>query len=81
MSETTKRDTRIMKLDKLISIIRENMVVGAGGFTGSSPAEGPTAGYDPMLGYRNKKKKDTIDYRRVPKPYKAWVKDIKQNKK
>ena len=50
-----------MKIDKLISIIRENMVVGAGGFTGSSPAEGPTAGYDPMLGYRNKKKKDTID--------------------
>ena len=26
--------------------ISENMVVGTGGFTSSSPAEGPVAGYD-----------------------------------
>ena len=70
-----------MNAKKVVQYIKEMMAVGTGGFTGSSPAEGPTAGFDPMLGYRNKKKKDTIDYRRVPKPYKAWVKDIKQNKK
>jgi len=56
------------------------MAVGTGGFTGSSPAEGPTAGFDPMLCYRNKKKKDTIDYRRVPKPYKAWVRTLSKTK-
>ena len=70
-----------MNAKRVVQVIKEMMAVGTGGFTGSSPAEGPTAGFDPMLGYRNKKKKDTIDYRRVPKPYKAWVKVIKQNKK
>lgn len=70
-----------MNAKRVVQVIKEMMAVGTGGFTGSSPAEGPTAGYDPMLKFRNKKKKDTIDYRRVPKPYKAWVKDIKQNRK
>jgi hypothetical protein len=65
-----------MNIDKLISIIRENMVVGGGGFTGSSPAEGPTAGFDPLLGFRNKKK-GNVDFRRVPKDYKSWVKSLK----
>lgn len=68
-----------MRIDQIISTIRENMVVGGGGFTGSSPAHGPTAGFDPLLGFKNKKKKDTIDFRRVPKKfnYKDWVKSIK----
>jgi hypothetical protein len=67
-----------MNIDKLISIIKENMVVGAGGFTGSSPAEGPTAGFDPLLGFRNRKK-GNVDFRRVPKDYKSWVKSLKIN--
>lgn len=41
------------KLDKVIQIIRENMVANApgqsGAFGNSSPAEGPTAGIDPNL--------------------------------
>jgi len=65
-----------MNIDKLISIIRENMVVGSGGFTGSSPAEGPTAGFDPLMSFKNKKK-GSIDFRKVPKNYKSWVKSLK----
>lgn len=65
-----------MKIDKIISIIKENMVVGGGGFTGSSPAQGPTAGFDPLLGFRNKKK-GNVDFRKVPQNYKSWVKSIK----
>lgn len=65
-----------MKIDQIISLIRENMVVGGGGFTGSSPAQGPTAGFDPLMGFKGKKK-NTIDFRRVPQNYKTWVKSIK----
>lgn len=68
-----------MNIETLIKIIKENMAVGGGGFTGSSPAQGPTAGFDPLLGFKNKKKKNTIDFRRVPKKfnYKDWIKSIK----
>lgn len=53
------------------------MVVGGGGFTGSSPAQGPTAGFDPLMKFKNKNKKNNIDFRKVPKDYKGWVKSIK----
>ena len=42
------------KLDKIISIIREQMIANApgtqGGFSSSSAAKGPTAGFDPVMG-------------------------------
>lgn len=45
------------KLNRIISIIREQMVANApgaqGGFSGSSDAKGPTAGFDPTLKKRN----------------------------
>ena len=44
------------KLEKIISIIREQMVANApgaqGGFSGSSEAKGPTAGFDPVMGLK-----------------------------
>jgi len=43
------------KIDRIIQIIRENMVVGAGGFTGSSDPKGPTAGFDPVMGLKRRK--------------------------
>jgi hypothetical protein len=47
------------KLDKIISIIKEQMVANApgsqGGFSGSSEAKGPTAGFDPMMGITKRK--------------------------
>ena len=61
------------KADRLIKLIREMMAVGAGGFTGSSPAEGPTAGYDPLIKFQRRGK---TDYRKVPKTYKQWVKSL-----
>ena len=37
------------KLDRIIAIIREDMTVGATGFTGAADAKGPTAGFDPVM--------------------------------
>jgi hypothetical protein len=48
------------KIDKIISIIREQMVAnapgGSGGFSGSSEPKGPTAGFDPVMGMAKRKK-------------------------
>lgn len=65
------------KIDRIISIIREQMVAnapgGSGGFSGSADPKGPVAGFDPLLG---KKKKDgTVDFRRIKPNYRKWVKD------
>ena len=46
-----------MNAKRVVQVIKEMMAVGTGGFTGSSPAEGPTAGFDPMLCYRNRKRR------------------------
>ena len=47
------------KLDKIISIVREQMVANApgtqGGFSGSSDPKGPTAGFDPVMGIARRK--------------------------
>ena len=47
------------KLDRIISIIREQMVANApgaqGGFSGSSDPKGPTAGFDPVMGIKRRK--------------------------
>ena len=42
------------RIDKIIQMIREQMVAnapgGSGGFSGSSDPKGPTAGFDPVMG-------------------------------
>ncbi len=47
------------KLDKIISIVREQMVANApgtqGGFSGSADPKGPTAGFDPVMGTTRRK--------------------------
>ncbi len=47
------------KIDKIISIIREQMVANApgaqGGFSGSAEPKGPTAGFDPVMGTTRRK--------------------------
>jgi hypothetical protein len=47
------------KLDKIISIIKEQMVAnaagGSGGFSGSAEAKGPVAGFDPVMGLKRRK--------------------------
>ena len=44
------------KIDRIIDIIRENMVVGTGGFTSASDPKGPVAGFDPVVGKIAKRK-------------------------
>jgi len=50
----------LKKLDKIISIIKEQMVANAsgaqGGFSASSDPKGPTAGFDPVIGIARRKK-------------------------
>ena len=47
------------KLDRIIQMIREQMVANApgtsGGFSGSADPKGPTAGFDPVMGLKRKK--------------------------
>ena len=50
------------KLDRIINFIREEMMTtgstaGKPGFSSKADAEGPTAGYDPVLGKVRKRKK------------------------
>ena len=49
------------KLDRIINFIREEMMTtnstaGKPGFSGKADAEGPTAGYDPVMGKVKKRK-------------------------
>ena len=50
------------KLDKIISIVREEMMTAnapgaSGGFGADSPAKGPRAGFSPVMGKVQKRKK------------------------
>ena len=52
-------------LDKIIDIIREEMVTtgstaGKPGFSSKAAAEGPTAGFDPVMGKMRRKKKLSV---------------------
>ena len=44
------------RLDKIINLIRENMTVGAAGFTGAADPKGPNAGFDPVMGKKPRKR-------------------------
>ncbi len=54
------------KLDKIISIVREEMMTAnapgaSGGFGADSPAKGPRAGFSPVMGnVRKRKRPETI---------------------
>ena len=44
------------KFDRIVNIIREQMVAGNGGFTASADPKGPVAGFDPVIGTTRRKK-------------------------
>jgi hypothetical protein len=48
------------KLERIVNLIREQMttnsVVGKPGFSSKADAEGPTAGFDPLVGKKKKRK-------------------------
>ena len=48
------------KLDRIINLVREEMMTtgstaGKPGFSSKADAEGPTAGFDPLLGKKKRK--------------------------
>ena len=64
-------------IDKIISFFREEGMMtanpsgGSGGFGGDSPAKGPRAGFDPVMG-KAKRRKNTIG---------LWASSLKKKKK
>ena len=64
-------------IDKIIQYMREEMMTtgstaGKPGFSSKADAEGPTAGYDPVMGKVRKRKK----YIKLPPgSRKRWMKD------
>jgi hypothetical protein len=68
-----------MSAKRILSIIKEMMVANAPGGSGAygSNADPLTkGGFDPLMGFRNKKK-GNVDFRKVPNNYKSWVKNLK----
>ena len=63
-------------IDKVIQIIRENMVANApgtgGGFSGSADKSGPVAGYDPGLGKLDGRSRVM---RKLPKEYSKFLRN------
>ncbi len=72
------------RFDRVIQIVRENMVANSpgqgGGFSGSSPAEGSTAGFDPKteLGMFRRTIGGLVDKRskHYSKKYEEWLKSM-----
>jgi len=69
-------------LENSIKIIRnlmeEGMVVGTGGFTGSSDPKGPVAGFDPIIGTPDGRSRLM---RRLPKEYSKLLRKNKKKRK
>ena len=53
------KDDRLERICEMVRTLKESptMSVGAGGYTSSADAKGPVAGYDPVLGKVDRRKK------------------------
>ena len=70
------------RLDKICQMVRSlkeeagpTMSVGANGYTGKADDAGPTAGYDPVMGLIDRRKKKQKNY---PKEYVQMYRDIQK---
>tara|TARA_R100000234_G_scaffold6104_1_gene4206 strand:- start:251 stop:502 length:252 start_codon:yes stop_codon:yes gene_type:complete len=68
------------RLDKICQMVRSlkeeagpTMSVGANGYTGKADATGPVAGYDPVMGLIDRRKKRQKNY---PKKYVQMYRDL-----
>ena len=68
------------RLDKICQMVRSlkeeagpTMSVGANGYTGAAAATGPAAGYDPVMGLIDRRKKRQKNY---PKKYVQMYRDL-----
>ena len=73
------------RLDRICQMVRSlkeeagpTMSVGANGYTGDAAATGPTAGYDPVLGMIDRRKKKGKNY---PKKYVQMYRDMMKGNK
>ena len=69
------KDNRLDKICQMVRTLKEEgptMSVGAGGYTGAANASGPAAGYDPVLGKVQRRKKKFIKL--PPWSRKRWMK-------
>ena len=69
---------KVINIARSLKVLREEMSVGAGGYTGAADASGPVAGYDPVLSMVDRRKKRFKNY---PKEYLQMVKDGEKGNK
>ena len=69
------KDDRLDRICQMVRTLKESptMSVGAGGYTSSADAKGPVAGYDPVLGKVDRRKKKAKNY---PKEYVQMYRDL-----
>ena len=69
------KDDRLEKICEMVRTLKESptMSVGAGGYTGAADTKGPVAGYDPVLGKVDRRKKKAKNY---PKEYVQMYRDL-----
>ena len=69
------KDDRLDRICQMVRTLKESptMSVGAGGYTSSADAKGPVAGYAPVLGKVDRRKKKAKNY---PKEYVQMYRDL-----
>ena len=70
------KEDRLDKICRMVRTLKEEgptMSVGAGGYTGAADPKGPVAGYDPVLGKVDRRKKKAKNY---PKEYVQMYRDL-----
>ena len=68
-------EQRVNRIREMVRSLREEMAVGANGLTGAANPAGPLAGYDPVLGRIDRRKKKGKNY---PKEYVQMYRDIQK---
>ena len=66
---------KVINIARSLKVLREEMSVGAGGYTSSAAAKGPVAGYDPVLGKVDRRNKKQKNY---PKEYVQMYRDLQK---
>ena len=69
---------KVINITRSLRSLREEMSVGAGGYTGAADAAGPVAGYDPVIGRIDRRTKKQKNY---PKLYVQMYQDIMKGKR
>ena len=71
------KEDRLERICEMVRTLKESptMSVGAGGYTSSADAKGPVAGYDPVLGKVDRRKKKAKNY---PKEYVQMYRDLQK---